>query len=123
MKSIFEKMGGTYTKVGDYDIPDIAIPEVDEKPLGKYGRLRRTFLEGHRTVRYNHLVLTGKLYPHLYDVDERAQQMLDTMIPQMMMLEGVTEGLKATDQMEWVGRMNNIKARVDEIIFSEIIYI
>ncbi len=123
MKSIFEQMGGTYTKVGDYDIPDIAIPEVEEKPLGKYGRLRRTFLEEHRAVRYNHLVLTGKLYPDFYDVDEQAQQMLDTIIPQMMQLEGVTEGLKATDQMEWVGRMNNIKARVDEIIFSEIIYI
>lgn len=122
MKSIFEQMGGTYTKVGDYDIPDIAIPEVEEKPLGKYGRLRRTFLEEHRAVRYNHLVLTGKLYPHLYDVDEQAQQMLDTIIPQMMQLECVTEELKATDQMEWVGRMNNIKARVEEVVFSEIVY-
>lgn len=112
----------TYSKCGDYYIPDL-VYSVPDTPIGKYGLLRESYLKEHHPARYNHLLMTGKLYPHLIDVDEQAQQLLDGMIPKLMAQQGVTEELKATDQMEWVGRMNNIKAQVEEVIFSEIVYI
>lgn len=112
----------TYSKCGDYYIPDL-VYSVPDTPIGKYGLLRESYLKEHRSARYNHLLMTGKLYPHLIDVDEQAQQLLDTMMPKLKAQQGVAEELKATDQMEWVGRMNNIKAQVEEVIFSEIVYI
>lgn len=125
MQSIFEKMGGTYSKNGDYYIPNLKL-DVDtsneDKPIGKYGLLRESYLKENRTGLYNNLLLTGKLTSHLLDIDEQSQRMLDTIIPQMAKQENVTEKLKTADQMEWVCRMNNIKARVEEIIFSEIVY-
>ncbi len=123
MQSTFEKMGGTYSKVGDYYLPNLALPEnKEERPLGKYGMLRKTYLKEHRPVVYNHLLLSDKLSSHLQDAQEQAQHLLDTMIPQMMKTENVTEQLKMSDQMLWVGRMENIKARVEEIIYAEIVY-
>lgn len=125
MQSIFEKLGGTYSKEGDYYIPDL-IPSKDEerlqRPLGMYGMLRRTYLKEHRQAIYNHLLLSGKLYSHLHEVDEQAQHLLDTLIPPMKKAENVTEELKANQQMEWIGKMNNIKARIEEIIYVEIVY-
>lgn len=128
MQSIFEKMGGTYIKVGDYYVPELGQfnddqEEIDDRPLGKYGMLRETYLKEHRQALYNHLLLSGELPTHLRDVQEQAQQLMDTLIPQYKENQGVTELLKATDQMEWVGRMNNIVAQVEEIIFSKIIYV
>lgn len=111
-----------YRKCGDYFIPEIALSEQSTKPLGKYGRLRRTYLQEHRQTIFNHLVLSEKLFPHLNKVDEQAQHLLDTMIPQMAKAAGVTEQLKATDQMRWVGLMNAVRAQVEEIIFTELIY-
>ena len=124
-QTLFEKLGGTYIKEGDYYIPNLVISENEEtekRPLGKYGMLRKTHLKEHRHAMYNHLLLSGKLSQHLHEIDEQAHQLLDTMIPQMMKAENVTEQLKMSDQMLWVGKMNNIKARVEEIIYAEIIY-
>lgn len=111
-----------YIKNGDYFIPEIALSEQGTKPLGKYGRLRRTYLQEHRRAVYNHLVLSEKLFPHLNEVDEQAQHLLDTIIPPMAKAAGVTEQLKATEQMNWVGFMSAVKAQVEEIIFAELIY-
>ncbi len=127
MKSLFEQMGGKYIKVGDYYVPDLGQFDdekktMDNRSIGKYGMLRETFLKEYHKPLYNHLLLIGKLHSHLRDVQEEAQQLLDTLIPQYKEKQGITEELKATDQMEWVGRMNNIVAQIEEIIFSEIVY-
>ncbi len=111
-----------YRQSGDYFLPEIALSEQATKPLGKYGRLRRTYLQEHRQALFNHLVLSEKLFPHLNKVDEQAQHLLDTMIPPMAKAAGVTEQLKATDQMRWVGLMNAVKTQVEEIILAELIY-
>lgn len=111
-----------YIKNGDYFIPEIALLEQATKPLGKYGRLRRTYLQEHRQALFNHLVLSEKLFPHLNEVDEQAQHLLDTMIPPMAKVAGVTEQLKATEQMQWVGLMRAVKAQVEEIMFAELVY-
>ncbi len=126
MKSLFENTGGTYTKVGDYYIPNLKLADEvfsDDMPLGKYGLLRESYLKEHKPALYNNLLLTGKLLSHLHDVEQQAQQLLDTMVPQMMKSENVTEELKSIDQLEWIGKMNNIKAQIEEIIFSEIVYL
>lgn len=120
-------MGGKYIKVGDYYVPDLGQFDdeqepIDNRPIGKYGMLRESFLREHHKPLYNHLLLSGELRTHLRDVQEQAQQLLDTLIPQYKEHQGITEELKATDQMEWVGRMNNIVAQIEEIIFSEIVY-
>lgn len=111
-----------YRKNGDYFIPEIALSKQGAKPLGKYGRLRRTYLQEHRQALFSHLVLSEKLFPHLKEVDEQAQYLLDTMIPPMAKFVGVTEQLKATEQMNWVGLMSAVKAQVEEIIFAKLIY-
>lgn len=111
-----------YSKNGDYFIPEIALSEQVTKPLGKYGRLRRTYLQEHRHALFSHLVLSEKLFLHLNEVDEQAQHLLDTMIPLMAKSAGITEQLKATEQMKWVGLMNTVKAQVEEVIFIELIY-
>lgn len=111
----------TYSQCGDYYIPDL-IYSVPDVPIGKYGLLRESYLKKHCSARYSHLLMSGKLYPHLIDVDEQAQHLLDTIIPRLKAQHGITEELKTTDQMEWVGKMNHIRAQVEEVIFSEIIY-
>lgn len=126
-QSIFEKNGGKYIKVGDYYVPDLRqfdedTEPVDERPIGKYGSLRRTYLEEHRKPLYNHLLLSGKLHSHLRDVNEQSQQMIDTL-PPYKAKQGVTEELKAQDQLLWVGKVNNIIAQIEEIIYSEIVYV
>lgn len=109
-------------KNGDYFIPKIALWEQSEKPLGKYGRIRRTYLQEHRKAVFNHLVLSEKLFPHLNEVDEQAQHLLETIISAMAKVAGITEQLKSTDQMRWLGSINAIKAQVEEIIFTELRY-
>lgn len=126
-QSIFEKMGGKYIKVGDYYVPDFGqfdedTEPVDDRPLGKYGMLRESYLKEHRKPLYNHLLLSGELHSHLRDIQEQSQQLLDRLIPQYRERQGVTEELKATMQLEWVGRMNNIIAQIEEIIFADIVY-
>ena len=110
-----------YTKNGDYLIPDIQLSVQEQKPLGKYGRMRRAFLQENNTLLYNHLILTEKLYPHLIEIDETAQSRLEQMMPQLAKDAGATEQLKASDPMRWVGLMNTCKAQAEEILLAELI--
>lgn len=114
------KNGLDYTLVGDYYLPDIEIEA--SQPLGKYGRARMKYLKEHRPGLYSRLLLSGKLYNDLHEVDANAQRLLDQMIPQMAAEAGVDEGLKAADPMRWVRMMNAIKAQVEEIIWSDIVF-
>ena len=115
----------TYIKAGDYYIPNLALaPEPAERvrDIGKYGRMRLTYLKQHRRKLYRELVSTGKLQAHLLDINDTANDWLDRMMPQMAKVAGATEELKARDQLAWVGLMNNCKARVEEIIRADLIY-
>lgn len=96
--------------------------EQPNKPIGKYGRMRLRYLKEYRKGLYTSLLLTEKLYPHLLEIDEAANERLDILIPQLMKAAGVTEGLKEADQMKWVGLANNCKAQAEEIICAELIY-
>ena len=112
----------TYTMNGDYQIPDLKLTEQPEKPLGKYGRMRKAYLKEHRPLIYNQLLLTEKLYPHLIEIDETAQSRLEQMMPQLAKDAGATEQLKASDPMRWVGLMNTLKAQAEEIILNELVF-
>ena len=123
MKSIFEEMGGTYRQVGDYFVPNLVLPnEGKSYQIGKFGRLRRQYLKEHRKSVYAEMVLSGKLNEHLAEVDQICYEHMDRLVKQMVEREGVTEALKASDQMAWVGRMNNIRSRAEEIVLSEVVY-
>ena len=122
MKSIFEQMGGTYTQEGDYLIPNLSLPDTPYEPIGKYGRMRQAYLKEQRPGLYSHLILSGKYYEHLAEVERTCQERLETMIPQMVKQQGVTEELKARDQLGWVGRMNEIQHSAEEILLAEIVY-
>ena len=112
----------TYTRIGDSLIPDLKLTEQPEKPLGKYGRMRKAYLKEHRPLIYNQLLLTEKLYPHLIEIDETAQSRLEQMMPQLAKDAGATEQLKASDPMRWVGLMNTCKAQAEEILMAELIH-
>ena len=112
----------TYTMNGDYQIPDLKLTEQPEKPLGKYGRMRKAYLKEHRPLIYNQLLLTEKLYPHLIEIDETAQSRLEQMMPKLAKDAGATEQLKASDPMRWVGLMNTCKAQAEEILMAELIH-
>ena len=109
-----------YIRVGDYFIPDLELPE-EPRPIGKWGRMRREYLKEHKPIQYNCLLLSGKLWTYLADLNEQAQDRLEQMIDQMKAAEGVTEDLKDADPMAWVGAMNNIRNRAEEIILQELI--
>ncbi len=111
----------TYSKNGDYLIPDLTITEPTES-IGKYGRMRKTYLKEHRPVQYNSLILSEKLYPHLLEIERTANSRIERMMPELMRSAGVTESLKASDPMRWVGLMNNLKAQAEETILAELIY-
>ena len=111
----------TYTLVGDYYIPNIALPE-ESRPIGKWGRMHREYLKEHHPILFNDLVLSGQLWIYLADLNEQAQERLSLIGEQMKASEGVTEELKAADQMAWVGAMNSIRNRAEEIILREMIY-
>ena len=112
----------TYTMNGDYQIPDLKLTEQPEKPLGKYGRMRKAYLKEHRPLIYNQLLLTEKLYPHLREIDETANIRLEQMMSQLAKDVGATEALKASDPMQWVGLMNTCKAQAEEILMAELIH-
>ena len=112
----------TYTKNGDYLIPDLSLTESEQKPLGKYGRLRKTYLKEHRPILWNRMILSETLYSHLREIDETANRRLEQMMPAMMKSAGVTESLKASDPMKWVQTMNSLKAQAEEVILNELIY-
>ena len=122
LKERITENGIDYILVGDYYIPDLKLPE-ENRPIGRYGRLHREYLKQEHPARYNSLILTGTLWTYLADLNEQAEERLNLIIEQMKAAEGVTEELKARNQLEWVGRMNNIRNRAEEIINSELIYI
>ena len=117
-----EKNGMSYTLHGDYYLPDLVLRE-EEPTYGKYGMLRKQFLKEHRSAGYQYLLLTGKLNKHLNQTDQEAREQVETLMEQMTEKQGVTEELKAQDQMEWVRLMNNIKASAEEMVLREILYI
>lgn len=112
----------TYKKVGDYYIPDLALDDGAEYEIGVFGRMRQRFLEEHHHGTYTSLLLTGKLWRHLADIDAACDERMDFLISAMAKQEGITESLKASNQMEWLGRMNNIHSRAEEIILHELVY-
>lgn len=120
--TIFEKMGGTYTQVGDYLLPDLKLPEEEQQPIGVWGQRHRRYLKEHRRATYATLLTGGKLNGYLADIDRQAEEMFSRLVKQMAEMEGVTEQLKADNQMEWVDRMNNIRSRAMEIVNTELIY-
>ena len=111
-----------YTRNGDYLIPNLTLSETEMMPLGKYGRMRKQYLQEHRPVLWNTMILSEKLYPHLREIDETANRRLEQMMPELMKQNGVTESLKERDPMKWVGLMNNLKAQAEETILNELIY-
>ena len=130
--SIFSRMfeaiiGGTYDagdnyiRCGDYYIPDIRLPE-ENRPIGRWGRIHRDYIKEHNPIRFNDLCLSGELWTYLADLNEQAQSRLELIIGQMKAAEGVTEDMKQHDQMAWVGAMNSIRNRAEEIILREMIY-
>ena len=122
MKTIFEEMGGTYHQVGDYFIPNITLPDDGEYQIGKYGRMRRSYLKKYRKIFYNNYVLEGTLFKHLAEIDQACNERIENIVSAMAKQEGVTEALKAADQIEWVRRMNSIRNRAEEIILTELVY-
>ena len=112
----------TYSKCGDNYIPDLVLSEEEQPSIGKYGRMRKRYLKEHHPALYSNLLLTGKLYAHLREIDEACEGRLELLVLQMAKREGVTEALKAVDQMAWVGKMNSIRSRAEEIVLHELIY-
>ena len=113
--------GIEYILVGDYYIPNIALPE-ENRPVGKWGRMHRDYLKEHRPILFNDLILSGQLWTYLADLNEQAQERLSLIVDQMKEAEDVTEELKAANQMAWVAAMNSIRNRAEEIILQEMIY-
>ena len=112
----------TYRQTGDYLIPNLTLSEQEEKPLGKYGRMRKTYLKEHRPILWNQLLLSENLYPHLREIDATANRRMEQILPELMKRSGVTEALKAQDPLTWVAMMNNLKAQAEEIILNELIF-
>lgn len=122
-KTIFEEMGGTYVRQGDYFIPCLTLPaEKENKPIGVWGQRHKRYLREHKRATYTTLLTSGKLNSYLADIDEQAEEMFFRLVKQMAEREGVTEQLKEGNQLEWVGRMNNIRACAKEVVENELIY-
>lgn len=119
-KTIFEQMGGTYTMQGDYCLPNLILPGKEERPIGVWGQRRLRYLKQHRKILYYNLLTSGKLYSHLADVEEEAQELFFRLVKEYAEREGVSEQLKAEKPMEWVRRMNNIRNRITEIVNQEL---
>ena len=121
MKSLYEELGGTYRQVGDYFIPDIELPERNYQ-IGKYGRMCQRYLKEYRKIQYTTMILNGMLYDHLEEIDRICNERIETMVAAMKKQQGITEELKARDQLAWVGAMNNIRSCAEEIILRELVY-
>ena len=122
MTAELNQNGIHYTLHGDYYLPDLELAEKASAPLGRYGRMRKAYIEEHRPGLYERLLLSGKLYEHLVEIDTCCTERMERMLNRMAEAEGITEGLKATDQMAWIGRMNGIRQRAEEMILQELIY-
>lgn len=112
----------TYSQCGDYYIPDFVLSQEEQQSIGKYGRMRKRYLKERHSAIYSELLLTEKLYPHLREIDEACEGRLQLLVLQMAKREGVTEALKASDQMAWVARMNSIRSLAEELVLHELIY-
>ena len=112
----------TYTRQGDYNLPNLLPPQEEPVPHGKYALLRKKFLKEHRRVTYTNLLTSGRLSSHLAEIQQTAQRRMEEIVTQMAKAEGVTEELKASDQMKWVGLMNNIQNAAEEMVLAELIY-
>ena len=122
MTSIFEQLGGTYTEGSDGMLyPNLTLGDKEQRPIGRWGRMHRAYLETEHPGLYERLILNGTLDRHLADAEERAQAMLEQLTQRMAMQEGITESLKAADQIEWIRRMNSIRSRAEEIVRDQII--
>lgn len=122
-KTIFEQMGGTYTMQGDYRLPNLCLPTEGERSLSVWAQRRLRYLKQHHKILYYNLLTSGKLHSHLADVEEEAQSLFLRLVKEYAEREGVTEQLKAVNQMEWVRSMNNIRSQVIEYVGKELIYI
>ena len=123
-ETLFEQLGGTYTQVGDYLLPDLSLPaEKDDRPIGIWGQRRLRYLKQYHKVIYYNLLTSGKLHSHLADTEEQAQALFSRLVKEYAEKEGVTEQLKSADQMAWVCRMNNIRERATEVVNSEVVLI
>ena len=122
MKSIFEELGGTDRREGDYFVPNLELPDTEHYQIGKYGHLRQTYLKEHRPALYNTMLLNGTLYRHLAETEQICSDRIERIVTQMAKREGVTENLKASAPLEWVGRMNNIHNCAEEIVLAEVVY-
>ncbi len=121
-KSLFEQNGGTYRQVGDYFLPNITLPKEETEPIGIWGQRHLRYLKQHRKILYTNLLTSVKLNSHLAEIDKQATEMCFRLVKELAEQEGVTEVLKAENQMEWVRRMNNIRNRAEEVVYNEIIY-
>lgn len=121
-KTIFEHMGGTYTMQGDYCLPDLTLPPEEERPIGVWGQRRLRYLKQHHKILYYNLLTSGKLRSHLADIEEEAQSLFLRLVKEYAEKKGVTEQLKAEKPMEWVGRMNNIREHINEVVNKEMIF-
>jgi len=111
-----------YQKNGDYQIPNLTLGEVNPQPIGKYGRMRKNYLQEHRPILYNRMILNGQLQNHLLETEQTAQRRLDQMMTELKATNGVTEQLKAENQLKWIGLMNNLKQEAEETILTELIF-
>ena len=123
MKSLFEEMGGTYRQEGDYLIPNLTLPDDGDYEIGKYGYMRLVYLKEHRKILYTNYVTEGTLSKHLSEIDQACNARMEIIVPAMAKQEGATEELKASDQIEWVRRMNGIRNRAEEIILREVVFV
>lgn len=123
MKSLFEEYGGTYTMQGDYCLPNITLPAEEKRPIDVLGQRRQNYLKHHRKVLYYNLLTSGKLHSHLADTEKQAQTLFSRLVKEYAEKESVTEQLKATDQMAWVRRMNNIRERATEIVNADVVFV
>lgn len=122
MKSLFEEMGGTYTLVGDYYIPDLALPPQEEFFIGRFGQLHLRYIKENKRVLYINLLTSGELNRYLHTLDEQATERFNTIVTALAKAEGTDENLKASDPMRWVGLMNNYRHSAEEIVFEELVY-
>ena len=122
-KSLFEQMGGTYTQQGDYILPNLTLPTKEKQPIGIWGQRHARYLKQHHKILYYNLLTSGKLNSYLSDIDQRAKDMFIWLVKEMGEKQGVTERLKAADQMAWVGKINAICSTAMEIVNNEVIYI
>lgn len=122
--TLFEQFGGTYTQVGNYLLPDLSLPaEKETDNIGVWALRHKRYLKQHHKVLYYNLLTSGKLHSHLADIEEQAQQLFLRLVKELAEKEGVTEQLKAADQMAWVRQMNNIRSRVIEVVNAEVVFV